>query len=192
MSSVDEARQLYLNAWLGESYDLERLNDDEFYAKHAATNEWLRLQDGILSVSVLQLMSNCRSVNGNNWTLKRLTFVSVNGIVGSTKVRPQAADANLLDPLTTDLDTLFDNAADVTFYTGIPLPMSGKEQLFDGKSGEPYAQSVTVGIIHMLKLAHLVEDKAHARSTGPYSLVTQQPLGGKAQFGGQRFGEMEV
>ena len=68
----------------------------------------------------------------------------------------------------------------------------GKEQLIDGKTGEPFDQPVTVGIIHMLKLAHLVEDKVHARSTGPYSLVTQQPLGGKAQFGGQRFGEMEV
>ena len=62
----------------------------------------------------------------------------------------------------------------------------------DGMSGEPYNQPVTVGVIYMLKLAHLVDDKIHARSTGPYSLVTQQPLGGKAQFGGQRFGEMEV
>jgi DNA-directed RNA polymerase subunit beta len=64
--------------------------------------------------------------------------------------------------------------------------------LYNGKTGQPYDKPVTVGIIHMLKLAHLVEDKVHARSTGPYSLVTQQPLGGKAQFGGQRFGEMEV
>jgi DNA-directed RNA polymerase subunit beta len=64
--------------------------------------------------------------------------------------------------------------------------------LYDGKSGKPFDQPVTVGIIYMLKLAHLVEDKVHTRSTGPYSLVTQQPLGGKAQFGGQRFGEMEV
>jgi DNA-directed RNA polymerase subunit beta len=64
--------------------------------------------------------------------------------------------------------------------------------LYDGKTGEPYDQAVTVGIMYMLKLAHLVQDKVHARSTGPYSLVTQQPLGGKAQFGGQRFGEMEV
>jgi DNA-directed RNA polymerase subunit beta len=64
--------------------------------------------------------------------------------------------------------------------------------LYDGKTGEPFDQPVTVGTIYMLKLAHLVEDKVHTRSTGPYSLVTQQPLGGKAQFGGQRFGEMEV
>jgi len=72
------------------------------------------------------------------------------------------------------------------------LPEDGKVMLYDGRTGEPFDQPVTVGIIYMLKLAHLVEDKIHARSTGPYSLVTQQPLGGKAQFGGQRFGEMEV
>jgi DNA-directed RNA polymerase subunit beta len=68
----------------------------------------------------------------------------------------------------------------------------GKTQLFDGRTGEPFREPVTVGQIYILKLLHLVDDKIHARSTGPYSLITQQPLGGKAQFGGQRFGEMEV
>jgi DNA-directed RNA polymerase subunit beta len=72
------------------------------------------------------------------------------------------------------------------------LPSSGKVQLYDGMTGEPFEQPVTVGYIYMLKLSHLVDDKIHARSIGPYSLITQQPLGGKAQFGGQRFGEMEV
>jgi len=72
------------------------------------------------------------------------------------------------------------------------LSEDGKTQLFDGRTGEPFDNHVTVGFVYMLKLAHLVDDKIHARSTGPYSLVTQQPLGGKAQFGGQRFGEMEV
>ena len=76
--------------------------------------------------------------------------------------------------------------------TGEPIPILGKQVLFDGKTGESYDQPVTVGVVLMMKLHHLVEDKVHARSTGPYSLVTQQPLGGKAQFGGQRFGEMEV
>ena len=76
--------------------------------------------------------------------------------------------------------------------TGRPLPTTGKTVLYDGKTGEAFDSPVTIGIIQMLKLHHLVEDKVHARSTGPYSLVTQQPLGGKAQFGGQRFGEMEV
>ncbi|MEC7533517.1 MAG: DNA-directed RNA polymerase subunit beta, partial [Pseudomonadota bacterium] len=69
---------------------------------------------------------------------------------------------------------------------------SGQSVLYDGRTGEEFDRKVTVGIIYMLKLHHLVDDKIHARSIGPYSLVTQQPLGGKAQFGGQRFGEMEV
>jgi DNA-directed RNA polymerase subunit beta len=72
------------------------------------------------------------------------------------------------------------------------LPRDGKMTLYDGRTGEPFDNPITVGYVYMLKLAHLVDDKIHARSTGPYSLVTQQPLGGKAQFGGQRFGEMEV
>jgi DNA-directed RNA polymerase subunit beta len=72
------------------------------------------------------------------------------------------------------------------------LPENGQTVLFDGRTGEPFDQEITVGIIYMLKLHHLVDNKIHARSIGPYSLVTQQPLGGKAQFGGQRLGEMEV
>jgi DNA-directed RNA polymerase subunit beta len=72
------------------------------------------------------------------------------------------------------------------------MPTSGKITLYDGRTGEPLDQRVTVGYIYMLKLHHLVDDKIHARATGPYSLITQQPLGGKARTGGQRFGEMEV
>ncbi len=72
------------------------------------------------------------------------------------------------------------------------LDPEGKSVLYDGRTGEPFDNKVTVGYVYFLKLHHLVDDKIHARSTGPYSLVTQQPLGGKAQFGGQRFGEMEV
>jgi DNA-directed RNA polymerase subunit beta len=75
---------------------------------------------------------------------------------------------------------------------GANSPIFGKTVLYDGRTGEPFDQPVTVGYMYMMKLAHLVEDKVHARSTGPYSLITQQPLGGRAQFGGQRFGEMEV
>ncbi len=74
----------------------------------------------------------------------------------------------------------------------VSAPILGKSMLYDGRTGEPFDQPIAVGYIYMLKLIHLVEDKIHARSTGPYSLITQQPLGGKAQFGGQRFGEMEV
>ncbi len=90
---------------------------------------------------------------------------------------------------------VFDGAKDEDFaemYEKAGLPASGKTILYDGRTGEPFDNEVTVGIMYMLKLHHLVDDKIHARSTGPYSLVTQQPLGGKAQFGGQRFGEMEV
>jgi DNA-directed RNA polymerase subunit beta len=72
------------------------------------------------------------------------------------------------------------------------IPESGKSFLYDGRTGDRFEQPVTVGFIYMLKLHHLVDDKVHARATGPYSLITQQPLGGKARFGGQRFGEMEV
>jgi len=72
------------------------------------------------------------------------------------------------------------------------VPAFGRQYLYDGLTGERFDQPVTVGVIYMLKLGHLVDDKMHARSIGPYSLITQQPLGGKAQFGGQRFGEMEV
>ncbi len=90
---------------------------------------------------------------------------------------------------------VFDGAAerDLKGYLAqAKLPSSGKTELFDGMSGQSFEQQVTVGYIYMLKLSHLVDDKIHARSIGPYSLITQQPLGGKAQFGGQRFGEMEV
>jgi DNA-directed RNA polymerase subunit beta len=90
---------------------------------------------------------------------------------------------------------VFDGASEATIKDWLGragLSTDGKTRLFDGRTGEPFSNPITVGYIYMLKLAHLVEDKIHARSTGPYSLVTQQPLGGKAQFGGQRLGEMEV
>ena len=90
---------------------------------------------------------------------------------------------------------VFDGASEDEIRTMLKLadlPEHGQIQLFDGLTGDPFEREVTVGYMYMLKLNHLVDDKMHARSTGPYSLVTQQPLGGKAQFGGQRFGEMEV
>ncbi len=113
--------------------------------------------------------------------------------VGLTRVE---GDSNLATPV-------FDGANEAEIAglleNGLPqrdglrlVDSGGKAQLFDGRSGEPYPEKVGVGYIYMLKLHHLVDDKIHARSTGPYSMITQQPLGGKAQFGGQRFGEMEV
>jgi DNA-directed RNA polymerase subunit beta len=98
---------------------------------------------------------------------------------GQKRVKGQPLEK--LDQLTSDMAA-----------QGFAPPTWGKQKLFDGRSGDAFDQPVTVGYIYMLKLVHLVEDKIHARSTGPYSLITQQPLGGKAQFGGQRFGEMEV
>ena len=91
--------------------------------------------------------------------------------------------------------SVFDGALEAEVKTELQradLPENGQMILFDGRTGEAFDRDVTVGIIYMLKLHHLVDDKIHARSIGPYSLVTQQPLGGKAQFGGQRLGEMEV
>ena len=90
------------------------------------------------------------------------------------------------------MDYLSENRAHRSLWKGVPISRDGKVQLRDGRTGEYFDGKVTIGHMHYLKLHHLVDDKIHARSTGPYSVVTQQPLGGKAQFGGQRFGEMEV
>jgi DNA-directed RNA polymerase subunit beta len=90
---------------------------------------------------------------------------------------------------------VFDGASEADIEAALTkagFATDGKSQLFDGRTGEAFTQRTTVGTLYMLKLHHLVDDKVHARATGPYSLITQQPLGGKARFGGQRFGEMEV
>tara|TARA_B100000749_G_scaffold253201_1_gene219927 strand:+ start:10 stop:597 length:588 start_codon:yes stop_codon:yes gene_type:complete len=96
------------------------------------------------------------------------------------------------DTTNMDVEEMYKLALVVHREQRIAPPTFGKFELYDGRSGETFDQLVTVGSIYILKLIHLVEDKIHARSTGPYSMITQQPLGGKAQFGGQRFGEMEV
>ena len=101
----------------------------------------------------------------------------------------EEAGVNIKDMSDEDLSH---EATRLSKESGKSAPTLGKSLLYDGLTGEPFYQPVTVGYIYMMKLIHLVEDKIHARSTGPYSLITQQPLGGKAQFGGQRFGEMEV
>jgi DNA-directed RNA polymerase subunit beta len=101
-------------------------------------------------------------------------------------------EVELVDVANIPDGALLSKAIEISLASAKPIPILGKQTLRDGKTGEPYDQPVTVGVMTMLKLHHLVEDKVHARSTGPYSLVSQQPLGGKAQFGGQRFGEMEV
>jgi DNA-directed RNA polymerase subunit beta len=90
------------------------------------------------------------------------------------------------------MDYLYENRDHREVWKGVPISRDGKVRLRDGRTGEYFDSPVTIGHMHYLKLHHLVDDKIHARSTGPYGMVTQQPLGGKAQFGGQRFGEMEV
>ncbi|GMQ78589.1 MAG: hypothetical protein BMS9Abin02_1108 [Anaerolineae bacterium] len=196
LTDDDEARDLFIRAWLAESekeYDADRLLTDWNYSRHSVAREWLR-ERGWDPATVLpddwQLMrkDDWRPINKKTIEIcMREWFSSM-----LDKYGPTLPEEFKVDPLEISMESLNQLSIGLSVNTGIPIPILGKELLFDGKSGRAFAQPVTVGIIHMLKLAHLVEDKVHARSTGPYSLVTQQPLGGKAQFGGQRFGEMEV
>jgi DNA-directed RNA polymerase subunit beta len=178
----NEVRALYMEAWLGDlGYDIYQLKSDRNYARQSVLVEWLKDRgfdpEKILDYGEFAVPVDERLEQGQ-----------------------RAKDACLLvyldnhdrDPEGRTGRELFDFAFDQSFWIGKPLPLFGKQWLRDGKTGKPYDNPVTVGVMTMLKLHHLVEDKVHARSTGPYSLVTQQPLGGKAQFGGQRFGEMEV
>ena len=118
---------------------------------------------------------------------ERLRDVGLGRVEGDSKVATPVFDGAGEDEITGLLQNTLRNRDEVRL-----IDSSGKASLYDGRSGEPYPEKVGVGYMYMLKLHHLVDDKIHARSTGPYSMITQQPLGGKAQFGGQRFGEMEV
>ena len=118
---------------------------------------------------------------------ERLREVGLGRVEGDSKVATPVFDGAGEDEITGLLENTLRNRDEVRL-----IDSSGKASLYDGRSGEPYPEKVGVGYMYMLKLHHLVDDKIHARSTGPYSMITQQPLGGKAQFGGQRFGEMEV
>jgi DNA-directed RNA polymerase subunit beta len=118
------------------------------------------------------------------------TLELANDYVNSTWEEFEKKYKDLVDP--DIMQYLYDNRAHRELWKGVPIKSDGKVQLRDGRTGQKFDSPTTIGHMHYLKLHHLVDDKIHARSTGPYSLVTQQPLGGKAQFGGQRFGEMEV
>lgn len=178
----DEVRRLYLEAWLGErGYDVNELISDVQYARRSTLREWLR----------------DRGIDPDR-------LLAFDEALKSTQIRQERDAAAIgaclrlwMESLNQDVsnipeEELTKRAIELSLETGKPVPTLGKQVLRDGKTGQPYDQPVTVGVMTMLKLHHLVEDKVHARSTGPYSLVSQQPLGGKAQFGGQRFGEMEV
>ncbi|HLB49755.1 MAG TPA: DNA-directed RNA polymerase subunit beta, partial [Anaerolineales bacterium] len=181
IESEEEARRLYLESWLKKKYDTESIATDEVYARRAALAEWLRQKgydpDSVLVFEDSALKGKPRGEADANAIEACLRIWLADRGVKADKLNREALRAKAEECMTKVEE---------------PMPILGKMRLFDGKSGDRFDQPVTVGIIHMLKLAHLVEDKVHARSTGPYSLVTQQPLGGKAQFGGQRFGEMEV
>ncbi len=190
----EEARVLFITAWLGEEgYDVDRLQNDRVYTRRSVAREWLRTRgwdpDQVIPADTND-MTKADWVPYDEQSIEvclREWYSFMLEAHGDDLPEELHVDPKELTP-----EAVRANAGRIALATGFPVPTLGKERLHDGKTGDPFAQPVTVGIIHMLKLAHLVEDKVHARSTGPYSLVTQQPLGGKAQFGGQRFGEMEV
>ena len=175
----DEVRRVYMEQWLGElEYDVYSLNDSN-YARQAVAKEWLR-EHGYENPEEILLIGEemaRRDPEVDNATIRACLRLWM---------EDQGVSRRVAD------DKVLEAAQELAKEVTQPLPILGKQILRDGKSGLPYDQPVTVGVMTILKLHHLVEDKVHARSTGPYSLVTQQPLGGKAQFGGQRFGEMEV
>jgi DNA-directed RNA polymerase subunit beta len=178
----NEVRRMYLEVWLGDrGYDVYRLISEPIFARRSVLREWLK-DKGFEPDSILTFEDDRSSATVH---LER----DQNAIHACLRL--------WLEDLGVDHEEVADEAlrgraGDESLATGVPVPILGKQTLRDGKNGDPYDRSVTVGVMTMLKLHHLVEDKVHARSTGPYSLVSQQPLGGKAQFGGQRFGEMEV
>ncbi|MHB9033158.1 MAG: DNA-directed RNA polymerase subunit beta [Anaerolineae bacterium] len=171
----------YLNREGMPAVEIERIMEDFMSARRTWLNRWLA-QKGYDPKQVLvyeQSASSREFVDRSNDLVRQICLT-----VWLQDEGEQAPGATLEEVTT--------QAVAIAQRTGDPLPTSGKMVLYNGKTGDAYDNPVTVGITYMLKLAHLVQDKVHARSTGPYSLVTQQPLGGKAQFGGQRFGEMEV
>lgn len=174
----NEVRRLYLGEWLGDrKYDIYRLSTDFDYARYATAQEWLRDHGHNPDTIFLKRTVDIEERLDRDKNSIRVCMKMWLHIHGKDDVAEE------------DLKAVANQAM---FDSGSPIPTLGKQWLRDGKSGKAYDQPVTVGVMTILKLHHLVEDKVHARSTGPYSLVTQQPLGGKAQFGGQRFGEMEV
>ncbi len=182
----DEARRLFLEHWLGElDYDVYRIVTDRTYARRSVLREWLR-ERGYEPDEVLFFEDQEIPVSEREAQDQRAIAACLRMWIEKVK---EDVDADL-EKL--DFEELRELANQVVDETGRPMPIFGKQILRDGQTGEPYDHPVTVGVMNVLKLHHLVEDKVHARSTGPYSLVSQQPLGGKAQFGGQRFGEMEV
>jgi DNA-directed RNA polymerase subunit beta len=181
LTNDDEARALYLHEWLRNA-DRRKLATDRTYARRQAMFAWLK-EKGYDPDALLSFEDDERGMSERSESDQLARTACY-------RLWLEAHDRKPSEKLSED--QLRAEVERVSQDLKVPPPVSGKMTLHDGKTGLPYDQPVTVGLIYMMKLAHLVEDKVHARSTGPYSLVTQQPLGGKAQFGGQRFGEMEV
>ena len=177
----DEVRLLYLEQVLGNEHDIARMAVDLNYARRVNLEYWLK-QKGVKTDAVLKF----DNMQVGTAAYDEFDREAIN-ICLRIWLEHQGVDLSKVKE-----GDIRSRADKYSMETNHPLPILGKQFLRDGKTGQPYDQPVTVGVMTMLKLHHLVEDKVHARSTGPYSLVTQQPLGGKAQFGGQRFGEMEV
>jgi DNA-directed RNA polymerase subunit beta len=179
----NEVRRLFMeHTFSPKLYQKDLISTDEQYARRAAVQEWLK-EKGLAPQTFM------RYDEPTPITLTERAAMDQAAIDHGLSLWLQELDIPVegLDSI-----GLRNKSEEVTSQIGTPSPILGKEVLHDGKTGQAFDQPVTVGVMYMLKLHHLVEDKVHARSTGPYSLVTQQPLGGKAQFGGQRFGEMEV
>jgi DNA-directed RNA polymerase subunit beta len=179
-----EAQQIYLREHVeldGEGMDI----DDIVHDFHASRWVWLRhwLAEQGYELAHLCTVDSLAMAPGEEDAANRRAIVTCLRLW----LRDLGYEAS--DLADEDVQPAAERASE---ETQLPMPISGKMILYDGKTGKPFDRPVTVGIMYMMKLAHLVEDKVHARSTGPYSLVTQQPLGGKAQQGGQRLGEMEV
>lgn len=183
VSSESHLARLFALYFLeGKGYDQARLTNDYLYLRRAVLRQWLEEKG-----TPCKLFLPDPEMPLLDQTAEDLRRIYLEQILG----HPLQTDGRSPIVALSD-DEVQTVALHFSKASGKPMPISGKMILYDGKTGEPFDQPVTVGVINMMKLAHLVEDKVHARSTGPYSLVTQQPLGGKAQFGGQRFGEMEV
>jgi DNA-directed RNA polymerase subunit beta len=178
----DEVRLMYVENWLADrNVDFGLMVSDRDYSRRIVMQEWLRDKgfdpDQILDFDSLEF--------GTPFIREKDKY-TINACLRLWLDRYDMDTSDLSD------EDVRKTAEKFMAEENKPMPILGKQILRNGKSGIPFDKPVTVGVMTMLKLHHLVEDKVHARSTGPYSLVTQQPLGGKAQFGGQRFGEMEV
>ena len=178
-----EVRLLYLESILADKdYDIFAIKENEILARRATFIEWLKAE-GFDPATITAFPED-------NIPVSQRDDQDDNAIRACLQIWAKKLEKTI-DP-NLSVPEMIHKARLISLETGDPVPILGKQLLRDGRTGDFYDQPVMIGVMSMLKLHHLVEDKVHARSTGPYSLVTQQPLGGKAQFGGQRFGEMEV